>query len=382
MFNPILFRHQLHKAPELSGFEENTAKLIADTLRSFGYDPQVNIGGYGIVLTIESGVAGPHLLFRADTDALPIDEAASHTHCSCTQGIMHACGHDGHSASLMALAYRLSMSSLQRGKVTLIFQPSEENGQGARAMLDDQSWSKGKIDYAFGYHNVPGHPLGQILYRENTFACASAGVSITLTGKTAHAAYPETALNPTQALRELMLDIEQLPQKASGSFSLATIVHVSLGQPAFGTTPAEATLMATLRSDSNKCFEALCCEVENIAGRYAERDRLDITIEWFDKFNATINHSEANMLLKQASKELGFDYNVLDKPMRWSEDFSEYSRTWPSAFFGLGSGVEHPPLHDPHYDFPDALIDVSSKIFEQIIRDMNGLKAQDFIQAI
>ncbi|WP_325894471.1 amidohydrolase [Grimontia sp. NTOU-MAR1] len=382
MFNPILFRHQLHKMPELSGFEEKTAKLIADTLRSFGYDPQVKIGGHGIALTLESGIPGPHLLFRADTDALPIDEVATHSHCSNAKGIMHACGHDGHSASLMALAYRLSMSSLQRGKITLIFQPSEENGQGARAMLDDESWSMDKIDYAFGYHNVPGHPLGQVLCRENTFACASAGVSITLKGKTAHAAYPETAVNPTRALRELMLDIERLPQNMPSSFSLATIVHVNMGHPAFGTTPAEAALMATVRSDSNKCFHSLCSDVEEMATRYAERDGLRLNIEWFDKFNAIINHSEANMLLKQACKGLGFDYNDLENPMRWSEDFSEYSRIWPSAFFGLGSGIEHPPLHDSRYDFPDALIDVSCKIFEQIVRDMNGLKTTDFIEAI
>nr|WP_269808726.1 M20/M25/M40 family metallo-hydrolase [Enterovibrio nigricans] len=107
---------------------------------------------------------------------------------------------------------------------------------------------------------------------------------------------------------------------------------------------------------------------------YAERDGLDLQIEWFDQFSATINHSEANMLLRQACKDLKFDFVNLEAPIRWSEDFSEYSKVWPSAFFGLGSGSEHPPLHDPHYDFPDALIDVSSKIFEQIIRDMNGLK--------
>lgn len=382
MFNPILFRHQLHKMPELSGFEDKTGKLIADTLRSFGYNPQVNIGGHGIVLHLDSSQPGPHLLFRADTDALPIHEVALHSHCSGNAGVMHACGHDGHSASLMALAYRLSKSDIQRGKITLIFQPSEENGQGARAMLDDESWDKGKVDYAFGYHNVPGHPLGQILCRENTFACASAGVSIILKGKTAHAAYPETAVNPTPALKALMNDIEKLPTAFPSSFALATIVHVNLGQPAFGTTPAQATVMATLRSDSNKCFESLCYQVESMARHYSERDGLELNIEWFDKFNAIINHSEANMLLKQACKDLGFVHNDLDVPMRWSEDFSEYSRTWPSAFFGLGSGVEHPPLHDPQYDFPDALIDVSSKIFEQIIRDMNGLKSQDFIHAM
>lgn len=373
MFNPILFRHQLHKMPELSGLECNTEDVIAKTLRDFGYTPLTGIGGHGIVVDIDSVEPGPNLLFRADIDALPIQEVASHSHCSGKDGIMHACGHDGHTASLMALAHRLSNSQLQRGRVTLLFQPSEENGLGARAMLDDNQWSPGQIDYAFGYHNVPGFPLGQVLCRENTFSCASAGVAIKLEGKTAHAAYPETAVNPTSAIAELIQSIEALPASIPNSFTLATVVHVNLGQPAFGTTPATGMMMATLRSDRNKCFDLVCKEVEKQARHIAERDGLEVAIEWFDRFNATINHSEANMLLRQACKDLGFDHTDLDLPMRWSEDFAEYSRTWPSAFFGLGSGAAHPPLHDPQYDFPDALIDVSSKIFEQIIRNMNGL---------
>ncbi|WP_232312714.1 M20/M25/M40 family metallo-hydrolase [Enterovibrio coralii] len=241
-------------------------------------------------------------------------------------------------------------------------------------MMKDESWRKTPFDYAFGYHNVPGYPLGQILCRNNTFACASTGVAIRFTGKTAHAAYPETAINPTAAIRELMHDIEALPQAITQGFTLATIVHVNLGKPAFGTTPETGELLVTLRSDSNKCFSALCEQVKQLAAFYAERDGLTLDLEWIDRFNATINHSEANMLLRQACKDLGFDFIDLPDPIRWSEDFSEYSKVWPSAFFGLGSGSEHPPLHDPHYDFPDALIDVSSKIFEQIIRDMNGLK--------
>ncbi|MCC4799449.1 hydrolase [Enterovibrio norvegicus] len=373
MFNPILFRHKLHRSPELSGSEKRTHELLVKTLRTFGYSPIEDVGGHGVVVKIDSGLPGPHLLFRADTDALPINEIAVHQHSSEHDGIMHACGHDGHSASLMALAYRLSLFTLQRGTVTMIFQPSEENGQGALAMLSDKKWDKGKIDYAFGYHNVPGYPLGQILCRENTFACASTGVSITFKGKTAHAAYPESAINPTFAIRELMQDIDVLPITLGG-LTMATLVHVNLGQPAFGTTPESGQLMVTLRSDSNKCFQQLCEGLEEKAKAYADRDGLMLDIDWDDNFNATINHSEANMLLKQACKDIGFHFADLNEPMRWSEDFSAYSAQWPSAFFGLGSGTEHPPLHDPHYDFPDTLIDISSKIFEQIIRDMNGLR--------
>ncbi|MGF1766961.1 amidohydrolase [Enterovibrio makurazakiensis] len=374
MFNPILFRHHLHKMPELSGNEKETQKVIADTLRTFGYAPLEGIGGHGVIVKIESDQAGPQLLFRADMDALPINERANHEHGSQRFGVMHACGHDGHSASLMGLAHRLSEQNLQRGSVTLLFQPSEENGEGARSMLADDKWSQGHIDYAFGYHNVPGFPLGQILCRDNTFSCASTGVSVKFTGTTAHAAYPETAINPSRAIRQLMIDIEGFPSTIKNGLTMSTIVHINLGKPAFGTTPESGELMATLRSDSNKSFASLCDHVKERAQYYADRDGLTLDINWVDSFSATINHSEANMLLKQACKDLGFDFVNLEEPMRWSEDFSEYSKAWPSAFFGIGSGAEHPPLHDPHYDFPDTLIDISSKLFEQIIKDMNGLR--------
>ncbi|WP_232312713.1 M20/M25/M40 family metallo-hydrolase [Enterovibrio coralii] len=133
MFNPILFRHRLHKQPELSGYEKNTSDVIVQTLTSFGLKPISGVGGYGVVVVIKSTEDGPNLLFRADTDALPIHEVPCHEHGSEIHGVMHACGHDGHAASLMALAYKLSQTKLQRGSVTLIFQPSEENGQGALA---------------------------------------------------------------------------------------------------------------------------------------------------------------------------------------------------------------------------------------------------------
>ncbi len=189
---------------------------------------------------------------------------------------------------------------------------------------------------------------------------------------------PPRTLPP--ALSDLIRDIEQLPKRFPNSFVLATIVHINLGSPNFGTTPEKAELMVTLRSDSNKCFDALCQEVEHLAARRADENELSFSIRWVDRFKATINHSEANLLLRQSCKELGFDFAVLEKPMRWSEDFSEYARLWPSAFFGIGSGLEHPPLHDKHYDFPDTLIDISSKIFEQIVRDMNGLRELDPVE--
>ncbi|MFD2178958.1 amidohydrolase [Veronia pacifica] len=375
-FNPILFRHQLHRHPEISGRENWTSNYIANTLRQLGYKPVTGIGGYGVVVKIDSDCDGPNLLFRADIDALPIDELSQHDHVSECQGVMHACGHDGHAASLVCLASRLRENNLQRGSVHLVFQPSEENGRGAEAMLQDNNWQFDEIDYCFGYHNIPGYPIGQILTRDNTFSFASTGIIIKFEGTEAHAAYPEQGVDPTPALIELIQRTSLIVESNATSHFLVTIIHVHAGQPAFGTTPKDGTLMLTARSNSNKLFDKKCAEIKSIAKEIANKFQLLYSLTLVDNFKAIVNHSEANLILLQACKELGFDSERLTEPMRWSEDFSHFSSRWPSAFFGIGSGNEHPTLHDPTYDFPDTLIDISSKVFEKIIRNMNGLKTR------
>lgn len=337
MFNPILFRHQLHRAPELSGCEVNTQSLIASTLESFGFSPITNVGGCGVIVDISAEQDGPHLLFRADTDALPIQEVACHSHASENTGVMHACGHDGHSASLMAFAHKLSQNELLRGRVTLVFQPSEENGCGAAALLADPRWEPGKVDYAFGYHNIPGFPLGQIVSRENTFSCASTGVVIRLTGTTAHAAYPETALNPTRALCALIQAIEQLPAQFPQSFVLTTVVHANLGKPAFGTTPGEGVLMVTLRSDSNKCFDALCEKVEGLAIHHAAMDNLDVSLEWDDRLTQPSTTVKRTCCSITPAKPLG---------LMWL--------CWNSPCVGLRILLNMPNAGLPHFSVSEA----------------------------
>lgn len=374
-FNPILFRHQLHRNPELSGNEIKTAFTIKQHLLNMGYRISLSTNrGTGIVVEIDSGNLGPCLLIRADTDALPIREVSCHSHTSQSQGVMHACGHDGHSASLMSLAYRLSHFTLQRGKVFLVFQPSEETGKGAAELLSDPFWSEQTIHYCFAYHNIPGYPLGQILLRENTFSCASAGFHCFLEGEETHAAYPEQGISPADAAIKLAQGLSTLLPETESRFWLTTLTHLNIGSPVFGSSPKRADVRGTLRSESNRTFERLQHAAALLAASLMEQHRLHGGVEWIEPFRATINHSEANLLLRQACKDLEFDAMNLPQPMRWSEDFAEFCARWPGALFGIGSGIDHPPLHSSNYDFPDALIDVSSKLFEQIIRNMNGLK--------
>ncbi|RXJ72243.1 hydrolase [Veronia nyctiphanis] len=372
-FNPILFRHQLHRHPEVSGKENWTANYIANTLRQLGYKPVTGIGGYGIVVSIKGPSPGPNLLFRADIDALPIPERSTHDHISENKGIMHACGHDGHAASLMSLAHQLRQQQLQRGSVHMIFQPAEENGTGARAMLKDDKWKQVDIDYCFGYHNIPGYPIGQILTRTNTFSYASTGMIVEYEGSEAHAAYPEDGNDPTQPMMKFIEATKSFESAEKSKFFI-TLVHLHIGKPAFATTPGKSKVMVTIRSNSNKVFRQKCTKIEQLARKIAQENNLSAVVQWKDKFRAIVNHREANLILSQACKELGFDTENLPEAMRWSEDFSHFSDKWPAAFFGIGSGSQHTALQEPDYDFPDTLIDISSKVFEKIIRNLNGLK--------
>lgn len=370
-FNPIRFRHGLHQRPELSLHEENTAELIATQLHEFGLEPRAQIGGHGVVCVIDSGFPGETTLLRADFDALPIHERNSIAHCSIHPGVMHACGHDGHTTSLMVVAHQLAMTPPTLGKVILLFQPAEEIGTGAASMLSDSWLQKQEVDNVFAYHNLPGYPLNSVIVKPNAFACASTGVVIELEGKTSHAARPENGINPTIAMLDVIQYLQNLPKQYPETFTLVTVVHATLGEQAFGTAPGKATIMATLRSDDGVQFHKMKEELLETVSSIASRDALTGEVKWQESFNAVVNSAKHCEIVCHQAKLLDLPLVQLDEPMRWSEDVSEFLAKWPGALFCIGSGVDHPELHNPDYDFPDALIESASSVFIGIIDQLH-----------
>ncbi|MGR2770198.1 amidohydrolase [Photobacterium ganghwense] len=371
-FDPILFRRTLHQFPELSGKEQTTAQRIISQLNAFGLTPRTNIGGHGIVCEIRGTRPGETTLLRADFDALPIVEKSDHAHCSQHPGVMHACGHDGHTASMMAVARHLASHPPVSGSVLLLFQPAEETGTGAADMLRDP-WLAGQaVNNVFAYHNLPGYPLNTVITRPETFACASTGVTITLEGKTSHAAKPENGINPTNTLIALMQELQQLPTRFPDVFSLVTIIHATLGEPAFGTAPGDAQLLATLRSEQSDVLKAMQRAVEAATQTYSEQTGLRYQVSWQESFNAAVNTHHHNELVQRAASELGLPVYQLQEPMRWSEDVAEFLACWPGALFCVGSGESHPQLHNPDYDFPDALIETASTLFLHLIEMLHN----------
>ncbi|MCP2045780.1 amidohydrolase [Pontibacter sp. HSC-36F09] len=367
----VALRHHLHQNPELSGLENETSQTLQSFLQRYQPDEIVKeLGGTGFAAIFQGKEpkAGPTVLFRAELDALPILEQNEFAYTSIQKGVSHKCGHDGHMATLVGLASILHQQPLTQGQVVLLYQPAEENGAGAWAVLQTPAFQKIAPDYVFALHNLPPLPMGQVLVRSDAFAAASVGLKVQLHGKESHAAEPENGLNPGEGMSELIQAFNALvrDQHHFQDLTLLNVVHARLGDVAFGTNPGFATVMATLRAfeqdDLNKLKSLAIEAVKLVAHKYD----LKYDFEWVEEFPATRNSAEATAFVEQAAQDLGMDVIRAAKPVRWSEDFGHFTHRYNGAYFGLGSGPDRPQLHHADYDFPDELIPVGAALFYRI----------------
>ena len=367
----ILIRKELHKIAELSENEKNTSQFIINQLNQLNPDEMItNIGGYGIACIFKSKEKGKNIALRAELDALPISEINDFEYKSLNDSVSHKCGHDGHMTILLGIARRFSKIKDQyNGNLILLFQPAEENAQGAKKMVHDEKFLKLKIDYLFALHNLPGYPLGQIIMRNNVFASSSVGVKIQLEGKTSHAAHPEDGKNPVLLMTNLINSILAIPQLhiSLHNSAMITIIHARLGEIAFGTSPGYAELMATLRAYKDNDIKIMQDRIKDMLTYMSKAYDIKSEIDFLEYFPATINDEECVNIIEKSTIQK--DYSILFKenPFPWSEDFAYFTQKYKSAIFGLGSGLECPQLHNPDYDFPDELIEKGIGIFEKII---------------
>lgn len=365
-----VFRRALHRVPEVSRQERETARTIAAALTA---DQVITgLGGHGVA-AIYNGVApGPTVMFRAELDALPIEELSGAPHRSAIPGKGHLCGHDGHMTILMGLSRLLSRNRPATGRVILLFQPAEEDGSGAAAVIADPRWPSLRPDWAFSLHNAPGNTLGHADLRAGPVNCASQGLKIRLTGKTAHASQPETGTSPAPALAALIPALTALGQGGAlqPGFRLVTVTHARLGEPAFGIAPGEADLWVTLRTLEDAAMADL--RAEAIALVEAEARGLTAAFETHDDFAASVNHPEAVAHMAAALDALHIPYSP-GEIWRASEDFGRFGAApTKSAMLFLGAGTAHPALHNPDYDFPDDLIPIGASLFHRISQDLLG----------
>jgi metal-dependent amidase/aminoacylase/carboxypeptidase family protein len=255
--------------------------------------------------------------------------------------------------------------------VVLLFQPAEETGEGAERVIADSRFARIRPDWIFALHNLPGHPLGRVLLRPGVFACASTGLAIRLTGTTSHAAHPEQARCPALPMAEIIKGLIALPERFD-FFTLVTVVHARLGEVAFGTTPGEAEVMATLRAAGDEQMQALLAAAGQLAEAHAAAQNLALSCACRDPFTALVNDPDAVGLIRSATLETGGEAREMPAPFRWSDDFGRFTALAKGAMFGLGAGQRRDPLHSPTYDFPDDLIPAGVRIFEHVLRTLCG----------
>ncbi|MDO6483645.1 amidohydrolase [Shimia thalassica] len=371
------FRRELHQYPEVSGEEVETARKIASALTALSPTRIVTgLGGHGVAAVFESGFDGPTVLFRAELDALPIEELNDIAWSSKTLGKSHVCGHDGHMTMLLALGRLIARKPVARGRVVLMFQPAEEDGSGAKAVVADPAFQDIKPDWAFAIHIEPGRPFGYVSTCGGLINCASMGLAIKLTGKTAHAADPEDGVSPAQAIATLIPALDALGTGGDldNDFRLVTITHVQIGEPSFGIAPGEGVIYATLRTTHDEGMERIHADARTLATTVAEECGLSIAFEIQDHFAASINHEDAYDVAAKAMDALSIPYGDAGVPMRASEDFGVFGWDAKAAMLCLGPGETYAALHNPDYDFPDDLIPIGSAIFERIARDILGTR--------
>ncbi len=363
----IAFRKDLHKHPEVSQNEFETQKRIIKFLERNDIEGR-KAGGTGVLVIFDSGKAGKTIMLRSDHDALPIRETNDFEHKSQVDGVSHKCGHDGHTAIMCGVADYFKRNPLQKGKLILVFQPAEENGEGAKAILADPQFDFNP-DLTFALHNLPGYPLHKVVFKEGSFTAAAKSIILKLDGKTSHAAEPERGINPAMAISDLikMFEEEGQPDLNRDDFALTTPIFLSMGELSYGVSAGHAEVHYTLRTWSSEVMDDLTSpllnRIKEISGKY----NLKNSINWTEAFEANKNSSTAVQLIKEASSKVNVDSEERERPFKWGEDFGLFTQKFEGAMFGIGSGMDCPALHNPDYDFPDEIIDTGIKMFTTIV---------------
>jgi hippurate hydrolase len=353
------WRRDFHAHPELAYEEERTARVVAERLRAFGLDHvETGIGGTGVVGVLHGrgGPGGPAIMLRADMDALPIAEATGAPHASTTPGRMHACGHDGHTTMLLGAARHLAETRAFSGTVHFCFQPAEEGGAGAKAMLDDGLFERYRPRAVYGLHNWPGLPVGQMAVKPGPVLAAADQFEITITGVGGHAAEPQDARDPILAASHLVAALQSVVSRVVDPRqpAVVSVTRVEAGKT-FNVIPDRAVLGGTTRCYDLGVQRQIHAEMDRLAAEIARGFGVTAEIARHGTpYPPTINDAdEAAFAHSVMTALLGADAAHADHPPAMAgEDFAFLAEEVPGAFAIIGNG-DSATLHHPEYDFDD-----------------------------
>ncbi|WP_414143803.1 M20 aminoacylase family protein [Burkholderia vietnamiensis] len=355
-------RRDLHAHPELRFDEHRTADVVARELAALGYAVSRGLGGTGVVASLPGADPRRGIVLRADLDALPIREANDFAHASCTHGVMHACGHDGHTVMLLGAARVLRQLPQLAGSVHFVFQPGEEGGAGARKMIDDGLFEQFPTEAVFGMHNWPGLPAGHFGLRTGPIMAAGSRFRITVTGKGAHAAQPHLGIDPVPLACAMVLQCQTIAARHKDPVDPA-VISVCMFQA--GTTdnviPDSAELRGTIRTLSSALQQQLQRDVRLMCEALAGASGARADVEFFQYYPATVNTPAETALCEAVIRDTFGEQRLRREvpPNMTSEDFGFMLEERPGAYVLIGNAADGdaaPALHHPKYDFNDDII--------------------------
>ena len=364
-------RHQLHRNPELSLKELATAELVAMRLGEWGYEVTRNVGGHGVVGRLRQGEGTGSVSLRADMDALPILEENSSAHASRNAGVMHACGHDGHTTMLLGAARQLATTRNFSGTVNLVFQPAEEAGRdsGAQRMIADGLFERFPCDAIFGLHNHPGYPVGTFMFGSGPFMSASDRVFITVHGRGGHAARPHLTVDPILIAGSLVMALQSVVSRNIDPTQTAIVTIGSLNSGmASNVIPESASMGLSVRSFNPEVRDRLQERITDLVTQHVHGYGGSVEINYERGCPVLVNSvTETAFALQVASELVGAEHTVSPfGPVTGSEDFAYYLQHRPGCFLRLGNGESSAMVHNARYDFNDQNLTVGAAYWTRL----------------
>jgi hippurate hydrolase len=355
------WRHHLHANPELSRQESATAAFVCAQLENLGVAYSAGIGGHGVVASISRGASNRSVGLRADMDALPITEATGVVYASKNPGVMHACGHDGHTASLLGAAKLLREDTSWSGTVHFVFQPAEEGFGGAAAMLEDGILQRFPMERMFGYHNWPGLEAGTVMLHDGPIMAAAANFSIALHGHAGHAAMPHLTADPVQGAAHLIIALNAIVARNIDPQDAAVISTCMLqAGNANNQIPETVTIGGTFRALTPVVMAQLEARIRAVTDHTAAAFGLTARVQISGYLPPTINHRPEADLAAQAARGLGLTVRRDLKPTMGAEDFGRFLLEIPGSYAWIGNG-ESAGLHNPKFDYNDEILPVAAR---------------------
>ena len=369
-------RHQIHAHPELAFEEHATSDMVAARLKEWGYEVHRGLAGTGVVGTLKRGTGKMRLGIRADMDALPIQETTGLPYASQLPGKMHACGHDGHTAILLAAARSIAQDPQFDGTLNLIFQPAEEGLGGGRVMVEQGLFKLFPCDAIFALHNMPGMPEGQFGFRAGAFMPSSDTVNITVLGKGGHGSAPHLSADPVVAAAHIVVALQTVVSRNVDPREMAVIsVGAIHGGEAANVIPQNVTMRLTVRAFNPEIRAMLKQRITDLVQSQAQTMGVQADVDYDWRYPSLINDEASTAFAKQVALDWLGDKGVMPNlaPLTGSEDFSFMLQECPGCYLivGNGQGEHHHTggcmVHNPGYDFNDAILPIAASYWVKLV---------------